>query len=138
MFCLTVKCPRHHIYDHPVSYNLDFMKAVKFLVMKERYWNPLWSSFANNLIAWNSLWMTENNFHVSEVAASIVVWNTTPLLVTSECPTNCLGMPGTLQLCMIWKDPSHQLLGTFHDNPRERYKTWQNTNSLFHWGNLIL
>ena len=97
--------------------------------MEERF-EIFYGLIAKILIAWNSLWMTLNILHVSEVAASIVVWKTTLLLVlslvTSECPTNCLGMSGILQLDMIWKDPFHQLLGTFHDNPRVRYKTWQN------------
>ena len=59
---------------HPVSYNLDFMQAMEFLILKERFeifYDLL--QFANNLIAWNSLWMTANILHVSEVAASIVV-----------------------------------------------------------------
>ena len=47
---------------------------MEFLILKERFeifYDLL--QFANNLIAWNSLWMTANILHVSEVAASIVV-----------------------------------------------------------------
>lgn len=46
------------------------MQAMGFLILKERFeifYDLL--QFANNLIAWNSLWMTASILHFSEVAA---------------------------------------------------------------------